>query len=226
MTLALFDLDNTVLNGDSDYAWGQFLASVGAVDSTRYQQTNLAFYAAYKAGELDIQAFLAFSLEPLTRHSREQLFAWRAAFVRDQIKPLVKPRMADLLERHKSHGDTLVLVTATNSFVTAPIAELLGIPHLIATVPEEQNGRFTGRSTGTPCFREGKVVRVRSWMAGRDLTWDDSCFYSDSHNDLPLLEAVGRPIAVDPDPILDTAAKQRGWEILHTGHETLAEHAE
>ncbi len=226
MTLALFDLDNTLLDGDSDYAWGQFLATVGAVDGAHYEQANLAFYEDYKAGGLDIRAFLAFSLAPLTRYPRDQLYAWRAEFVRDRIKPLIKPWVADLLGRHKSRGDTLVIVTATNSFVTAPIAELLGVSHLIATVPEEQNGRFTGRVTGTPCFREGKVARVQTWMAGRDLGWEDSCFYSDSHNDLPLLEAVNRPIAVDPDPTLLATAEQRGWEILLTDNETLTEHAE
>jgi HAD superfamily hydrolase (TIGR01490 family) len=226
LTLALFDLDNTLLDGDSDYAWGQFLATVGAVDGSRYEQANLAFYEAYKAGGLDIQAFLAFSLEPLTRYPRDQLLASRAEFVRDRIKPLIKPWVADLLGCHKSRGDTLVLVTATNSFVTAPIAEILGIQDLIATVPEERNGRFTGRVTGTPCFRDGKVARVRSWMAGRDLSWGDSCFYSDSHNDLPLLEAVNRPIAVDPDPTLLALAEQRGWEILLTDNKALTEHAE
>ncbi|MHB8253682.1 MAG: histidinol-phosphatase [Acidiferrobacter sp.] len=225
MALALFDLDNTLLDGDSDYAWGQFLIAAGAVDRESHEQTNLAFYEDYKQGALDIQAFLVFALEPLTRYPRAQLLAWRATFIQDYIRPIVKPWVPTLLERYRAAGDTLVLVTATNSFVTAPIADLLGIPHLVATIPEEHNGHFTGRPQGTPCFREGKVSRMQSWMTEHTLAWENSCFYSDSHNDLPLLEAVTYPVAVDPDPILLTTARLRGWEILTTPARKLAENA-
>ncbi len=216
MALVLFDLDNTLLAGDSDYAWGQFLIAEGGVDRERYERANADFYEAYKAGTLDIAEFLAFALEPLNRLPRAQLLAWRARFVEECVRPMVKPWVAPLLADYRAQGATLALVTATNDFVTAPIAELIGIPHLIATVAEERCGRFTGRPEGVPCFRDGKVTRVRSWMAGHGLSFEDSTFYSDSHNDLPLFEAVSRAIAVDPDPILLAAAQERGWEILRS----------
>lgn len=216
MALALFDLDNTLLAGDSDYSWGRFLVSVGAVDGTHYEHANAQFYEAYRAGTLDIAEFLAFALEPLQRLPRPQLLAWRARFIEDCVRPMIKPWVAPLLQRYRGQGATLALVTATNDFVTAPIAEILGIPHLVATVAAQRDGHFTGRPDGTPCFREGKVRRVQSWMADHGLTFADSVFYSDSHNDLPLLMAVSRAVAVDPDPILLAAAKERGWEILRT----------
>lgn len=225
MTLALFDLDNTLLQGDSDYSWGQFLVSVGAVNGESYEKANTAFYNDYKAGHLDIEAFLAFSLEPLTRYPRAQLLAWRATFIADCIKPMVKPWAQALLQHHRERGDTLALVTATNSFVTAPIAELLGIGHLIATEPEEHHNAFTGRAQGIPCFRDGKVLRVKAWMEEQDFVWDASTFYSDSHNDLPLLQAVTYPVAVDPDPILLAIATQRGWKIVTTPPSALAKDA-
>ncbi|MHB1609214.1 histidinol-phosphatase [Acidiferrobacter thiooxydans] len=216
MALALFDLDNTLLAGDSDYSWGRFLVSAGAVDGPRYEHANAQFYEAYKAGTLDIAEFLAFALEPLRRLPRPQLFAWRARFIEECVRPMIKPWVAPLLQSYRAQGATLALVTATNDFVTAPIAEILDIPHLVATVAEQRDGRFTGRPHGIPCFREGKVMRVRSWMADHGLTFTDSVFYSDSHNDLPLLEAVSRAIAVDPDPVLLATATERGWEVLRT----------
>ena len=216
MALALFDLDNTLLAGDSDYSWGRFLVNTGAVDGLRYERANAQFYEDYKAGTLDIAEFLAFALEPLQRLPRAQLLAWRARFIEECVRPMIKPWVAPLLQRYRAQGATLALVTATNDFVTAPIAEILGIAHLVATVAEQRDGRFTGRPDGIPCFREGKVARVRSWMADHDLTFTGSVFYSDSHNDLPLLEAVSRAIAVDPDPILLATAEERGWEILRT----------
>jgi len=226
LALALFDLDNTLLHGDSDYAWGQFLITVGAVDREIYEHVNRAFYDDYKAGRLDIATFLAFALAPLTRYPRAQLVAWRATFVQEHIRPIIKSWAPSVLERYRDRGDTLALVTATNSFVTGPIADLLGVPHLIATIPEERNGQFTGNFQGTPCFREGKVERVNAWVAEHQLSWENSSFYSDSHNDLPLLEAVSRPVAVDPDPTLLAVAKKRGWEILMSDTMKLAEHTE
>jgi HAD superfamily hydrolase (TIGR01490 family) len=216
LALALFDLDNTLLAGDSDYSWGRFLVSAGAVDGAHYEHANARFYEAYKAGTLNIAEFLAFALEPLHRLPRPQLLAWRARFIEECVRPMIKPWVAPLLQCYRAQGATLALVTATNDFVTAPIAEILDIPHLVATVAEQRDGRFTGRPDGIPCFREGKVIRVRSWMADHGLTFTDSVFYSDSHNDLPLLEAVSRAIAVDPDPILLATATERGWEILRT----------
>ncbi|MHB1566890.1 MAG: histidinol-phosphatase [Acidiferrobacter sp.] len=213
MALALFDLDNTLLDGDSDYAWGQFLSDQGAVDARNYERTNQDFYEAYREGTLDIQAFLAFALAPLARYPRPQLLAWRETFIRTCITPMVKPGTADLVDHHRRQGDTLVVVTATNSFVTAPIAALLAIPHLIATEPEEYAGVFTGRAAGTPCFREGKVTRVTQWCANHAISWTDSTFYSDSHNDIPLLEKVARPVAIDPDATLATHAQQCGWPV-------------
>ncbi len=216
MALALFDLDNTLLAGDSDYAWGQFLIAVGAVERAHYEHANTAFYEAYKAGTLDIQAFLAFALEPLRRWPRPTLLAWRAQFVAQCVQPMIKPWAPALIAHHRAQGATPAIVTATNSFVTAPIAEILGIPHLIATEPEEQDGAFTGRPAGIPCFREGKVVRVQSWMTEHGLSLAGSYFYSDSHNDLPLLEAVSYPTAVDPDPVLLAAAQARDWPVLRS----------
>lgn len=214
MALALFDLDNTLLDGDSDYAWGQFLVDQGAVDAADYAHRNRDFYDAYRHGTLDIQAFLAFALAPLARHPRAQLLAWRETFMRTRIAPMIKPGAAALINRHRRCGDILVMVTATNSFVTAPIAALLDIPHLIATEPEESAGAFTGRATGIPCFRDGKVARVTSWCAHHAIDWAGSSFYSDSHNDIPLLEKVTHPVAVDPDVTLSAHARQRGWVIL------------
>ncbi len=218
MGLALFDLDNTLLDGDSDYAWGQFLAEVGAVDREVYERTNQRFYDEYRAGTLDIQAFLAFALEPLARHPHPQLLAWRASFIATCIEPMVKPAARAMLQAHANAGDTPVIITATNSFVTRPIADLLGVPHLIATEPETEGGRFTGKVAGVPCFREGKLIRLNAWMQARGLDLRDSTFYSDSHNDIPLLEAVSRPIVVDADPALAAHARVRRWPALHLKH--------
>ncbi len=214
MGLALFDLDNTLLNGDSDYAWGQFLARAGAVDREVYERTNLRFYDEYHAGTLDIHAFLAFALEPLARHPPAQLLAWREAFVTSCIEPMIKPAARAVLAAHASAGDTLVIITATNSFVTRPIADLLGVQALIATEPEREGDRFTGNVSGVPCFREGKLVRLRAWLEAHRLDLQDSTFYSDSHNDIPLLEAVSQPVVVDADPVLAAPARARNWPAL------------
>lgn len=224
MSLAIFDLDNTLLAGDSDYLWGQFLCDHGIVDRATYERENQRFYDAYKQGSLDILAFLAFSLAPLARHPRAQLDTWHAAFMQEKIEPLITPAAEDLIRRHREAGDTLMIITATNGFVTAPIARRLGITHLIATEPETNDGGFTGRVAGTPSFREGKVERLRHWLDEQRATLDGAWFYSDSHNDLPLLELVDHPVAVDPDEILARYAQDKGWPVISLRGE--ANHAE
>ncbi len=222
MPLAIFDLDNTLLAGDSDYLWGRFLATRGVVDGDAYERENKRFYEEYKAGELDIMEFLAFSLKPLAENEPAKLEALRAEFVETVIRPIVPAASRALLEHHRSCGDELLIITATNRFVTEPIAELLGVPWLIATDPEQHGGRFTGRVAGTPCFREGKVERLTAWLrdTGRHLA--GSHFYSDSHNDFPLLEMVETPVAVDPDDTLRDHAEMKGWPILSLRGEQIA----
>jgi len=214
VALALFDLDNTLLGGDSDYLWGRFLVEQGIVDGDAYEQQNQQFYDQYKAGTLDIQAFLAFSLRPLAEHSPAKLQAWREQFLTSLIDPIVLPEALALVERHRSQGDTLVIITATNRFVTAPIAARFGITHLIATEVEMDGERYTGRSTGIPCFQHGKVERLELWLQENTVDLSSSWFYSDSHNDLPLLEQVSNPVAVDPDDKLAQAARARGWPLI------------
>ncbi|MFP4131148.1 HAD family hydrolase [Thiohalospira sp.] len=213
MALALFDLDNTLLAGDSDHEWGDFLADRGLVDAEAYRRANDAFYAQYQAGTLDIFAFLRFALEPLTRYPLDRLLAWRAEFLAERIQPLVLPAGRRLVEEHRAAGDTPVIITATHSFVTAPIAELFGVDALIATEPEFVDGRYTGEVAGTPCFREGKVTRLQAWLSDAGETLAGSHFYSDSRNDLPLLEQVTHPVAVDPDPALAETARSRNWPV-------------
>ena len=214
MALAIFDLDNTLLAGDSDYLWGVYLSDHGIVDRDHYERENARFYDEYKAGRLDIYEFLAFSLRPLADNAPEDLERWRADFLDRIIDPLITDRARALVERHRSAGDTLMIITATNAFVTAPIAECFGIEHLIATDPERVNGGYSGRVEGVPSFREGKVTRLEQWLAGRQETLTGSHFYSDSHNDLPLLERVDHPVAVNPDDRLFTLATQRGWPVI------------
>lgn len=215
MTLAIFDLDNTLLLGDSDYLWGRFLASRGVVYGDHYERENERFYAEYKAGSLDIAEFLRFSLRPLRDNDRRRMEALREEFLAELIDPIMSRAARDLVDRHRAAGDTLLIVTATNAFVTAPIAARFGVPNLIATDPDERDGCYTGEVAGIPAFREGKVLRLEAWLAahpGEGLT--GSSFYSDSHNDLPLLERVDRPIAVDPDPVLAEIARSRGWPTI------------
>lgn len=214
MALAIFDLDNTLLDGDSDYLWGRFLVSRGIVDGERYERENERFYRDYRDGTLDIDAFLRFALEPLRRHPRALLEGLREQFVREQIAPIMLSAAHDLIAAHRSAGDTLMIITATNAFVTAPIAAGFGIEHLIATLPAEECGCFTGEVAGIPAFRDGKVQRLEHWLGERGHDLAGSSFYSDSHNDLPLLERVERPVAVDPDPRLREIAESRGWPIL------------
>ena len=219
--LALFDLDNTLLPCDSDYEWGQFLARVGVVDSQYYAEQNERFYQDYKGGKLDIHAFLRFALKPLSEHSRAQLKEWHDAFMNEVIHGQLRQQALDLVKRHQDAGDLCCVVTATNSFVTRPIVDHFGIEHLIATEPattgDNPLANFTGEVKGIPNFREGKIQRVHDWLASQDLTLDQlprSYFYSDSMNDLPLLEKVSNPVATNPDKRLRSEAAKRNWPIL------------
>ena len=217
MHLVLFDLDNTLLAGDSDFEWAQFLIEQQVLDREVYEARNQEFYEQYKAGTLDIHEFLDFQLKPLSRHSQAQLNAWHAQFMRDKILPIITPKARELVARHAREADLLAIITATNSFVTAPIARELGVAHLIATEPEQVDGKFTGRVAGVPSFREGKITRLDAWLKGRGLAWEAieaSWFYSDSLNDLPLLQRVSNPVAVDPDPTLKAHAEQHGWPVI------------
>ena len=217
MRLALFDLDNTLIAGDSDYEWGQFMCDRGVVDRASYEAQNRVYYEQYKAGTLDIHEYLGFALRPLANHSAAELAGWHAQFLRTRIVPMITPAARALVRKHLGAGELCAIITSTNSFVTGPIAREFGIEHLIATEPEVRDGRYTGRVAGTPCFREGKLVRLDEWLAGLGRRMSDfevtSC-YSDSHNDLPLLERVSRPVAVDPDETLAREAARRGWERI------------
>ena len=214
MTLAIFDLDNTLLAGDSDHAWGQFLVEKGIVDSAHYQQANDRFYQLYQQGELDIMEYLEFALTPLAAHSKALLDQWHQQFMTEMIEPIRLNKANQLLEKHRQQGDYLLIITATNQFVTEPIAHSLGVDHILATVPEQRDGQYTGRVTGTPCFQDGKVTRLREWLASHDQDLQGSYFYSDSHNDLPLLKLVDHPVAVDPDPQLQATAEQLHWPVI------------
>jgi HAD superfamily hydrolase (TIGR01490 family) len=213
----LFDLDNTLLSGDSDFEWAQFLIERGVLDREVYEARNQAFYDQYKAGTLDIHEFLDFQLKPLSRHPRTQLDTWHDQFMREKILPIINPKARELVGRSLEEADLVAIITATNSFVTTPIAREFGVDYLIATDPEQNGGEFTGKVAGTPCFREGKIVRLDAWLGQRGVRWEDireSWFYSDSLNDLPLLARVGNPVAVDPDSTLRAHAEKSGWPVI------------
>ena len=214
MRLAIFDLDNTLLAGDSDYLWGQFLVEQGHVDAEWYERENRKFYELYKAGTLDIYAFCAFSMQPLTRHSLAQLEQWREQFVREKIEPIVAAGTPALLERHRAQSDRLLIMTATNRFITEPIARLLEIDNLIATDAEILDGRYTGRIAGIPNFQNGKVQRLALWREQQAQRYSHTVFYSDSRNDLPLLLQADTAVAVDPDDVLRAEALTRGWPVI------------
>ncbi|CAN5124148.1 HAD family hydrolase [soil metagenome] len=217
MNLALFDLDHTLLPLDSDYEWGQYLVRNDIVDGRDYKLKNDEFFRQYDAGTLDIHAFLSFAFGPLSGNPRDKLETWHAAYMKEAILPMIHERARALVRKHLDAGDLCAIVTATNSFVVKPIAREFGIEHLIATEPEEIDGRFTGKVSGTPCFREGKIVRTEAWLAGLGRGWDDferSTFYSDSANDIPLLERVTDPVAVNPSPSLRKHAAERGWPVI------------
>lgn len=214
MSLAIFDLDHTLLNGDSDHAWGEFLVNKGIVDESFYRTQNDHFYELYKQSKLDILEYLAFALEPLTRFSISELTDLHREFMQDYVLPMRQAKADALLQRHREQGDYLLIITATNGFITRPIAAALGVDDILATDPEIVDGRYTGGIVGTPCYQAGKVTRLQQWLqqTGHDLS--GSYFYSDSINDLPLLETVSHPVVVDGDDRLLAEAQQRGWPCL------------
>lgn len=214
MSLAIFDLDNTLLDGDSDYLWGRFLVGLGVVDEKWYESENQRFYDEYKLGTLDIMEFLDFSLKPLGQHSPDKLADWHARFMQEIIQPIMLPKAKKLIAQHRDAGDVLLIITATNRFVTAPIADAFGVDNLIATEAEQINDHYTGKIEGIPCFQEGKVKRLQQWLdqTGGNLT--GSYFYSDSYNDLPLLEIVSHPVTVDADERLIQYSQTRAWDCI------------
>src|SRR5690349_11437956 len=214
MRLALFDLDHTLLMGDSDHMWGDYMIEQGLVERDSHKRQNDRFYEDYKRGTLDIAAYTRFALEPLVRLGPEKLLPLRERFIAERIDPIVAPMAPALLERHRIQGDTLLIITATNRFVTEPIARMLDVDELIATDPEVVDGRYTGNITGTPSYREGKVARLAQWRAEQSETYSHTTFYSDSHNDLPLLRQVDQPVAVDPDADLRAEAERKRWPII------------
>lgn len=214
MSLAIFDLDNTLISDDSDYLWGQFLVDQGIVDKDQYEEANAKFYEDYKQGKLDIVEFLHFSLAPLANNDPEQLYKWRAQFIQEIIKPIQLKPAIRLVNKHRFKGDTVMIITATNRFVTEPIAKLFGIDILLATTPEFIDGCYTGNFEGIPCFQEGKVHLLNQWLEVSKETMENSWFYSDSYNDLPLLKLVDNPVAVDPDERLHSYAIEKNWSCI------------
>ena len=214
MALAIFDLDNTLIGGDSDHLWGEFLVRHGHVDKDFYRRENDRFYAQYVAGTLDIEEWLSFQFAPLAAQDMATLKRWHQQFMLEEIQPIMLPKAEELIESHRTKGDTLLVITATNHFITAPIVERLGIPHLIATIPEQLNGAFTGQVDGLPSYQQGKITRLEAWLKEHPLSMEGSTFYSDSHNDLPLLKQVEFAVAVAPDEILRETAQQHNWPIL------------
>ncbi len=217
MKLALFDLDHTLLPIDSDYSWGQFTLDIGWCDPGHFKARNDAFYAQYQAGALDVHAYVRFATEAIRLRGPEAALAAREDFMRRVIRPAIRPEALALVESHRAAGDQVVIVTATNEFVTRPIADAFGVEELVAVrLARDAGGWITGEIDGVPSMRDGKVTRMAQWLAGRGATWDDvdATFYSDSLNDLPLLEAVRHPVATNPDPRLRRIAAERGWRIL------------
>lgn len=214
MDLALFDLDNTLIAGDSDYLWGQYLCDIGAVDAEWFKREHDRYYRDYLDGSLDIDAFLRFQLRPLATNSMDTLLAWRGDYMACKIDPIMLPRARDLLDSHRERGHTLAIITATNRFITEIIAAALGVEHLIATEPAMDGSRFTGEVMGVPSYATGKVIRLDQWLERLGQQPGETWFYSDSHNDIPLLERVDHAIAVDPDPRLGRVAAERGWQVI------------
>ena len=215
MSLAIFDLDNTLIGGDSDFLWGEFIGEEGIVDAGAYRKKNEYFYQEYDLGTLDIYAWLEFCLEPLTRYSMTELQEFHHRFMIQKIEPILLDKAQNCINQHKERGDTVLVMTASTSFVTAPIVKKYGINHLLATEPEIKEGRYTGGVSGIPCFQAGKIDKLMPWLQKNEETLTGSTFYSDSHNDLPLLELVDNPVAVNADKILTKIAEKKGWEILN-----------
>ncbi len=214
MTLAIFDLDNTLLSGDSDHAWGQFVCELGLVDAADFGQRNEQFYRDYQAGCLDIDAYLRFALSPLKGQSVATAEQWHRTFMAEKIEPMISNAAISLVEHHREQGDELLVITATNAFITTPIVARFGIDHLLACEAEVEDGCYTGQPLGIPTYREGKVTRLQHWLSEHGHSLDGAWFYSDSHNDLPLLEVVDRPVAVDPDDTLRAHAEAAGWPVI------------
>ncbi len=214
MTLAIFDLDNTLIAGDSDHLWGEYMIANGIVDASAFRQKNDLFYQDYQCGRLDNDVYLKFALEPLTHFSIEELYRWRQDFVETRMKPIIVPGAADILEKHRSQQHELLIVSATHLFITQPIAEILGITTVLSTEPEIVDNRYTGRFLGTPTYKEGKVTALQEWLSKSGHNLEGSYFYSDSITDISLLERVDNPVAVNPDDRLNSIALQRDWEIL------------
>lgn len=212
--LALFDLDNTLLAGDSDHAWGEFIADSGVVDADDYRRRNDAFYDDYCRGELDAIAYHRFVLTPLAGREPAEITRWHAQFMQERVLPMILPKAQALLAEHRQAGDKLVIITATNDFITKDIAKYLGVDTLIATRAEQVDGRYTGNIIGTPCYREGKITHLNTWMSANGHSLAGSIFYSDSHNDIPLLSAASTAVAVDPDDRLRAHAIQQGWKVI------------
>lgn len=214
MTLAIFDLDHTLLTGDSDYLWGEYMVENRIVDERKFRARNKVFYQDYQRGTLDSERYLEFALEPLIHFTIEELHAWRADYVEKWIKPLVAPGARKLLDSHRARNHELLIISATNLFVTEPIAQLLEVPTVLATEPEIIDNRYTGRYLGTPTYQEGKVTVLRQWLDDSDHSLDGSYFYSDSINDISLLELVDNPMAVNPDDELKAIAEDRNWKLV------------
>ena len=215
MPLAIFDLDNTLIGGDSDYLWGEFLCDEGIItDRESFQKMNDYFYHQYEIGELDIYAWAEFSFKVLSEHSFDKLNQLRKDFMETKIRPIFLEKAQNCIDNHKKNGDSVLVITASNTFVTQPIVEMYGIEHLLATEPEFVSGRFTGKVSGIPCFQSGKIDNLMPWLEKNNENLIGSYFYSDSHNDLPLLELVDNPVAINGDPILMAAANDNGWTNL------------
>ena len=214
MSLSIFDLDNTLLSGDSDYGWGQFLVRKKIVDKASYEACNAKFFEQYKQGTLDMDEYSAFSYKPLSEHSMEELRILHDEFMLEVIRPMMGDKAKSLVKQHQQQGHILLVITATCSFITRPIVEAFGIDNLLATDPKIVNGRYTNEIEGIPCFQDGKVRRLDNWLAQNKVSLAGSCFYSDSFNDLPLMEKVETAIAVDPDEKLAAVARQREWQII------------
>ena len=214
MALAIFDLDKTLIGGDSDFLWGEFMSEIGAVDEKTYQIKNQYFFDQYALGKLDINEYLEFCLEPLSRNSRATLDDWHQQFMREKIEPILLPKAQAVVDKHKAKGDTFLVITATNSFVTAPIVRRYGIENLLATNPEVKAGEFTGKVKGEPCFQTGKITHLNQWLTQTGESMKGAYFYSDSHNDLPMLELVDNPVVVHGDDTLLRIAKEKNWPSL------------